>query len=80
MQEPLLFNETIKENILYGNKDASDEKIKEVCEMANAIGFIEQSAEDLENRDVIARINVEFDVIMKKLQNLYPEIAKKMSE
>lgn len=80
MQEPLLFNETIKDNILYGNKDASDEKIKEVCEMANAIGFIEQSAEDLDNDDVIARIILDFDTIMRKLFNLYPELAQKMSE
>lgn len=41
MQEPLLFNETIKENILYGNSNASDEKIRDVCEMANATNFIE---------------------------------------
>jgi ABC-type multidrug transport system fused ATPase/permease subunit len=41
MQEPLLFNDTIKANILYGNPNASDEKVREVAEMANAIGFIE---------------------------------------
>jgi ABC-type multidrug transport system fused ATPase/permease subunit len=28
MQEPLLFNISIKDNILYGNPDASDEKIR----------------------------------------------------
>jgi ABC-type multidrug transport system fused ATPase/permease subunit len=27
MQEPLLFNETIKENILYGNSNASDQEV-----------------------------------------------------
>lgn len=26
-QEPLLFNKTIKENILYGNEDASNERV-----------------------------------------------------
>ncbi len=37
MQEPLLFNTTIKKNILYGNKDATDQRVWEVAEMANAI-------------------------------------------
>jgi ABC-type multidrug transport system fused ATPase/permease subunit len=41
MQEPLLFNTTIKENILYGNGAASDERVRQVAEMANAIQFIE---------------------------------------
>jgi len=27
MQEPLLFNATIKENILYGNENADDSKV-----------------------------------------------------
>lgn len=78
MQEPLLFNDTIKENILYGNQEASDEKIKEVCEMANAIGFIEQSAEDLDNEDVQARIKTEYDVILKKLLTKNEELVKLM--
>ena len=37
MQEPLLFNMTIKENILYGNEDADDMKVRQVAEMANAL-------------------------------------------
>lgn len=48
----MLFNDTIKNNILYGNPNTSDEKIYEVCEMANALGFIEQNLENLENREV----------------------------
>jgi ABC-type multidrug transport system fused ATPase/permease subunit len=31
MQEPLLFNTTIKENILYGNDKADDAKIRQVA-------------------------------------------------
>lgn len=45
----MLFNESIKDNILYGKKDATDQKISEVCELANAIGFIEQNADNLCN-------------------------------
>jgi ABC-type multidrug transport system fused ATPase/permease subunit len=37
MQEPLLFNTTIKENILYGNDNASDRRVWECAEMANAL-------------------------------------------
>ncbi|CDW89499.1 abc transporter [Stylonychia lemnae] len=43
MQEPLLFNMSIKENILYGNENATDEQIREAAEMANALQFIENS-------------------------------------
>ena len=41
MQEPMLFNMSIKDNILYGNPEASDEKVREAAEMANALQFIE---------------------------------------
>ena len=37
MQEPLLFNTTIKENILYGNDKATDIRVREVAQMANAL-------------------------------------------
>jgi ABC-type multidrug transport system fused ATPase/permease subunit len=47
MQEPLLFNMTIKENILYGNDDASDQRVHQVAEMANAVDFIESNMEEL---------------------------------
>jgi ABC-type multidrug transport system fused ATPase/permease subunit len=32
MQEPILFNQTIKENVLYGQPDASDADIRRACE------------------------------------------------
>ena len=54
MQEPVLFNTSIKENILYGELDASDEQVLKVAEMANALTFIESNVEDLtkeERRD-----------------------------
>lgn len=47
-QEPLLFNRTIKENLLYGNLDADNAKIRKACEMANALTFIESNIEDLD--------------------------------
>ena len=36
MQEPTLFNYTIKENVLYGNSIAKDSEIKEAVAIANA--------------------------------------------
>ena len=41
MQEPTLFNYSIKENILYGTLDASNQQIKDAVEVANAAEFIE---------------------------------------
>lgn len=40
-QEPTLFSGTIKENIAYGNPDASDEAIEKASRAANAHSFIE---------------------------------------
>jgi len=41
MQEPTLFNYSIKENILYGKDDASNTEIKDAADIANATEFIE---------------------------------------
>ena len=40
MQTPHLFSGTIKENIRYGNRDASDEQIYQAAKLANAEEFI----------------------------------------
>ena len=52
MQEPLLFNTTIKENILYGNDQADDTKVRQAAQLANALQFIESNIEDLEKEEV----------------------------
>ena len=44
MQEPILFNRSIKENIKYGDADASDEKVYKAALTANAVEFIESSS------------------------------------
>lgn len=36
-QEPLLFNESIKDNILYGKLDATDEEVYKAAAKANAL-------------------------------------------
>jgi ABC-type multidrug transport system fused ATPase/permease subunit len=39
-QEPALFATTIRNNILYGNPDATQEQIEEAARLANAHDFI----------------------------------------
>ena len=41
-QEPILFNDTVKNNIKYGSFWASDEKVTEAARMAHATEFIEK--------------------------------------
>lgn len=40
LQKNVLFSGTIKENLLWGNKEASDEEIREACRLAQADEFI----------------------------------------
>ena len=42
LQKNVLFSGTIKENIRWGKKDATDEEIQHVCELAQADEFIQQ--------------------------------------
>ena len=83
MQEPLLFNTTIKENILYGNDQADDAKVRQVAQMANALQFIESNIEDLDKEDVqkeivkrlTDKINAEKDKYsaLSRIKSLYDE-------
>ncbi|KAK4399304.1 ABC transporter B family member 9 [Sesamum angolense] len=41
-QEPVLFSTTVKENILYGKPDATDEEIRSAVELANCAEFIDK--------------------------------------
>lgn len=47
-QEVILFGGTIRENILYGRPDASNEEVQKAAEQANAIEFIEKFPERFE--------------------------------
>lgn len=44
MQEPIIFNYSILENVLYGKLEASNEEILIACQTANAMGFIESNS------------------------------------
>ena len=41
-QESVLFNMTIRDNLLWADENASAEDIRRACELANAAGFIEE--------------------------------------
>ncbi|CAM0878108.1 unnamed protein product [Alopecurus aequalis] len=49
-QEPALFTSTIRENLLYGKKDATEEEMRKALQLANAWGFIDQLPEGLDTR------------------------------
>lgn len=86
MQEPTLFNYTIKENILYGHTFAKDSDILDAATIANAIEFIEagsfsSSFEDSasvlyqafqQRKDIIISKSDQqyYDVVIKKLEHL----------
>ena len=74
MQEPVLFNATIKENILYGQLDASDEQVLKVAEMANALTFIESNVEDLTKDERRDRNAKDLSDLLQKLSNEHPEL------
>lgn len=41
-QEPVLFNSSIKDNLLYGNPTATDEQVINALKSANAWNFINE--------------------------------------
>lgn len=43
MQEPILFNYSILDNILYGKDTATNKEIEEAAEIANATEFIKSN-------------------------------------
>lgn len=48
-QEPILFNDTIANNIALGQSDISADKIKEAARIANALNFIEQKEDKFDS-------------------------------
>jgi ABC-type oligopeptide transport system ATPase subunit len=80
MQEPVLFNQTIKENILFGKLDASDAKVHQVAEMANALQFIESNFEELTEAEQldVTRKGVRDQAAALKIPEL--EVISKLSD
>ena len=47
-----MFNESIKENILFGDLNANDKHVREVAVKANALQFIMANEEDVTSESV----------------------------
>lgn len=65
-QEPLLFNETIKSNIKFGDLSASDARVLEVAIQANALAFIMQNDEDYGAATVITKVTDGFNTLFEQ--------------
>lgn len=74
MQEPLLFNEPIKENIRYGNLESSDGQILEVADQANCLNFIQGNHDQFCLPEVKTQILKEFENVMALRRN-YPNLG-----
>lgn len=51
MQEPIIFNYTILENVLYGKLLAKNSEIMNVCEISNSLEFI-QNKDAIDGNDL----------------------------
>jgi ABC-type multidrug transport system fused ATPase/permease subunit len=83
MQEPTLFNYSIKENILYGNSFAKDSEIKGAAAIANAAEFIDAGSFSNSFEDSASVLYQAFEdresiVIKQKGQEYYDETLKKL--
>eukprot|EP00347_Sterkiella_histriomuscorum_P022139 403331544 len=67
MQEPILFNYTIMENILYGNSTATNKEIYESANIANAMEFIE-------SKQIINTFDDSAEVLLRELINQENEL------
>lgn len=57
----MLFNETIKQNIKFGDLKATDARVLEVAIQANALAFIIQNDEDYNAPTVKIRVTENFN-------------------
>lgn len=58
LQKNVLFSGTIKENMRWGNKDATDEEIEEACKLAQADEFIQSFPDKYDSKIEQGGVNV----------------------
>ena len=78
MQEPVLFNDTIKNNILYGKLDASDQEIWHASQQANAIQFIESNIENLQGDKALENQKKLVQEATDKMNKQFKELGEKI--
>lgn len=91
MQEPVLFNKTIKENIKFGKPEATDEEVYLAAQKANCIEFIEDGATEVDKdasvdeqlQQVFAAFSKEHSgptaALLAKLKSLEDETLKRLA-
>ena len=57
MQEPLLFNESIKDNIKYGCPDATNAQVLKAATQANCLDFVQSSQDQFAEPGVVEQLN-----------------------
>lgn len=88
MQEPIIFNYSILDNILYSKLDAKNSEIYEATELANCNEFIEQQYEREEHKledespaDLIHKLEENKDALVASIgQELYTKWLKTIKE
>lgn len=71
----MLFNETIKSNIKFGDLSASDARVLEVAIQANALAFIMQNDEDYSAPSVIQKVTENFKTLQQEAKySQYPKV------
>ena len=80
MQEPVLFNTSIKKNILFGKPDATDEEVYIAALKANALQFIETNTDDLTKEQSEQKLIQDLDSAFGKLKTHFPKVAALHSE
>ena len=86
MQEPVLFNKTIKENILFGKNDATEQEVYIAADKANCIEFIKnrklesQDESDIDNQisEFIKNSTELTSEVLLRVQSLEDEKLKKL--
>ena len=74
MQEPVLFNQDIKKNILFGKPEATDEEVYIAAQKANAIPFIEGTVENLTDEQAKAKVDQQLNEAFVAKKTLCPNV------
>ena len=73
LQKNVLFSGTIKQNLRWGNKNASDEEIAAACREAQADEFIENFSDKYDTFIELGVFEEEFDTEVEKECNIQPK-------
>ena len=76
MQEPLLFNESIKDNIKYGCPNATNAQVLKAATQANCLDFVQSSQDQFAEPGVVRQLNEDFAALLRRLQDRQAGFSK----